>query len=216
MRRLSRSLPAVVLLALASAPASAQTDAWKNQWYWGAQAGAFVYKTATSDFRRAFSYGGHWFITANRVGLLLSFDQLSFRTGTTSAISDFSGVRTVAFTAGRVIGGELVAMPTIGDLILMGGFGVNITQITNAVAGGSFSSSAEEALVAQLVEDAASKALMQISAGVQYNYQRWGVFAKYTLLTQGRDFLITSEQHSLSGGIRYAITASSEAVDTAR
>ncbi len=216
MRRLSRSLPVVVLLALASAPASAQTDAWKNKWYWGAQAGAFVFQTATADFKRAISYGGHWLITANRVGLLLSYDQLSFRTGTTSAISDFSGTRTVAFTAGRIIGGELVAMPTVGDLVLMGGVGVNIYQITNAVAGGSFASPAEEALVAQLVEDAASKALAQISAGVQYNYQRWGIFAKYTLLTQGRDFMITSEQHWLSGGIRYALTTSSEAVETPR
>ncbi len=216
MRRLFRGLPAVVLLALASAPASAQTDAWKNRWYWGAQGGAFVFQTATADFKRAFSYGGHWLITANRVGLLLSYDQLSFRTGTTSAISDFSGVRTVAFTAGRVIGGQLVAMPTIGDLILMGGLGVNITQITNAVAGGSFSSPAEEALVTQLVEDAASKAMAQLSAGVQYNYERWGVFATYTLTTQASDFLITSERHQLSGGVRYAITASNEAFDTAR
>lgn len=220
MRRLSGVLLAVVLLALAGAPASAQKDeSWKHQWYWGAQGGYYLFQTPTRTtyYYKGYSVGGNWLITADRVGLFASVDQITFEDGVTSAVSDGSGTYTVGLGGSRVVGGELVAMPSVGqNLLVMAGIGVNIQHLYDAQATGSFASPAEEQLVAQLVEAAASKAFVQFSVGLQYNYERWGIYGMYRLMPQGQDFLITGEQHWVYGGVRFALTAASEDVVSSR
>ncbi len=197
MRRLSGVLLAVVLTALASAPASAQEDeSWKHQWYWGAQGGYYLFQSPTigpNNYHRAYSVGGNWLITADRFGLYASVDQITFEDGVTSAVSDGLSTYTVALGGSRMVGGELVAMPSVGQNLL-----------------------AEEQIVAQLVEDAGSKAFVQFSVGLQYNYQRWGIYGMYRLMPQGNDFMITGEQHWFFGGVRFAITGASEDVTIAR
>jgi hypothetical protein len=220
MRRLFGVLLAVVFLTLGSAPASAQNDeSWKNQWYWGLQGGYYLFHTPTRTdwYYNAYSIGGHWLITADRMGLFVSIDQANFEDGVTSAVSDGSSVYTVAMGASRIISGELVAMPSIGkDLQFHLGAGFNIQHIIDAQASGSFASPSEEAYVAQLVDDAASKAFVQFSAAVQFNYQKWAFYGKYQLMPQATDYLITGEQHWFTVGLRYAITRASDDVVTER
>ncbi len=221
MRRLSGVLLAVVLTALASAPASAQEDeSWKHQWYWGAQGGYYLFQSPTigpNNYHRAYSVGGNWLITADRFGLYASVDQITFEDGVTSAVSDGLSTYTVALGGSRMVGGELVAMPSVGqNLLVLAGIGVNIQHLYDAQATGTFGSPAEEQIVAQLVEDAGSKAFVQFSVGLQYNYQRWGIYGMYRLMPQGNDFMITGEQHWFFGGVRFAITGASEDVTIAR
>jgi hypothetical protein len=112
---------------------------------------------------------------------------------------------TVALGGSRMVGGELVAMPSVGqNLLALAGIGVNIQHLYDAQATGTFGSPAEEQIVAQLVEDAGSKAFVQFSVGLQYNYQRWGIYGMYRLMPQGNDFMITGEQHWFFGGVRFA------------
>jgi hypothetical protein len=217
MRRLSGVLLAVVLLALVSAPGSAQRDddSWKNQWYWGAQGGYYSFQTPTRTtwYYKGYSVGGNWLITADRVGLFVSVDQITFEDGVTSAVANGSTVYDVALTGSRMVGGELVAMPSVGqNLLVLGGLGVSIQHLYDAQALGSFASPAEELMVTQMVDDAASKAFVHFSAGLQYNYQRWGIYGVYRLMPQADDYLITGEQHQILGGIRFALTGASEDV----
>ena len=59
MRRLSGFLFAVVLLGFLTTSAAAQDDEWQNKWYWGAQAGAYLFSTPTLSNEMAFEMGGH-------------------------------------------------------------------------------------------------------------------------------------------------------------
>jgi len=213
-------LLALVFLALASAPTSAQKDdSWKHQWYWGVQGGYYLFQTPTRTtwYYKGYSVGGNWLITADRVGLFASVDQVSFDDGVTSAITDGTTTREVSLTGSRIVGGDLVAMPSIGyNLLVLGSIGVSIHHLYDAQATGTFASAAEEQRVAQLVQDAASKAFVQFGVGLQYNYGRWGIYAMYRLMPQGKDYLITGEQHWFSGGVRFALTRASEDVVTQR
>jgi len=216
MRRLSGVLLAVVFLALASAPASAQKDdSWKHQWYWGIQGGYYLFQTPTRTdwYYKGYSIGGNWLITADRVGLFASVDQVTFDDGVTSAITDGSTTRQVTLSGSRIVGGDLVAMPSVGyNLLVLASIGVSIHHLYDAQATGSFASAAEEQRVAQLVQDAASKAFVQFTVGLQYNYQRFGIYGMYRLMPQGQDYLITGEQHWFQAGVRYALTRASEDV----
>ena len=180
MRRLSGVFLAVVLVSSISTPASAQQESWKNQWYWGAQAGTYVYTTATQSTELAFDWGIDWLITADRVGLRLGFDQVIFASGTTGAVSDGSGgARTVDFGLMQRWQGELYALPTTGQLQIAVAGGFTINNITDAQPTGSFSSPQEEEAVRQIIDDATSKAFFTIGASLRYLVgTRWAAFAK--------------------------------------
>ena len=219
MRRLPEVFLSIVLLGLATTPASAQDDSWKNKWYWGAQAGGFLYSTPTVNDQVAFDIGGHWLITRERVALNIAVDQLFFEDNTTSSIPDgtaASGSRIVTFSKGRRVQAELYAIPTSGRIQVMLGGGFAIHQITDAAAQGTFTSLAQQNAVARIVAEQDTKAFVVFSGGAQYRFGRFAAFAKYQFMPQADDFLISSETHALTGGLRYALTSSSEEISTKR
>lgn len=218
MRRLSGVFPAVALLMTISASASAQTDSWKNQWYWGAQAGVLVYSTATQSTDYAFEFGGDWLITADRVALRLGFDQVLFQSGTTGGISDGAGgIRTVTFGSMQRWQGELYAIPTSGPIQVFVAGGFSIENITDAVATGSFSSPQAEETVRRQVDEASSKAFFTIGGGARWLFSpRWAAFGKYQFMPKAQDYLLTGGHHSITAGISFALTASNEEIRTER
>lgn len=219
MRRLPEVFLSIVLLGLAITPASAQDDSWKNKWYWGAQAGAFLYSTPTVNDKIAFDIGAHWLITRDRVALNIAVDQLFFENNSTSSIQDGStpsGSRTVTFSKGRRVQAELLIIPTSGRLQVMAGGGFAIHQITDATAQGTFASQAQQNAAARIVDDQDTKAFVVFSGGAQYRFGRWAAFAKYQYMPQANEFLISSETHALTGGLRFALTGSSEEISTKR
>ncbi len=220
MRRLSGVFLAVALLVTISAPASAQTDSWKNQWYWGAQAGILVYSTATQNTDFAYEFGADWLITADRVGLRLGFDQVLFKDGTAGAIPDGSaagGFRTVTFGSMQRWQGELQAIPTNGPLQVFVAGGFSIENITDAVATGSFGSQQAEETTRRKVDEASSKAFFTIGGGARWLFaSRWAAFGRYQFMPKAQDYLLTGGHHSITAGISYALTAANEEIRTER
>jgi hypothetical protein len=203
-----------------STSASAQQDSWKNQWYWGAQAGTYIYSTATQNTELAFDFGVDWLITADRVGLRLGFDQVIFADGTTGAIQDGSsagGLRTVGFTSMQRWQGEVYGLPTRGKLQIAVAGGFAIHNITNAEPTGSFASPQEEEAVRRNIEEATSKAFFTIGASLRYLVgTRWAAYVKYQFMPKSNDFLLTGGQQAITAGISYALTVASEQVSTER
>lgn len=217
MRRLSGFLVAVVFLGLFTTPAAAQDDEWQNKWYWGAQSGAYLFSTPTLENELAIEVGGHWLITAERIGLHMGLSQILFGDNTTSAVSDGTATgQTVSFTRGRRLQAEIYAFPMDGPLQIYAGGGFLINYISNAEPVGTFASPQAEQAVLEAIDEVSTKAFFSITGGAQWRMGRWALFGTYQFIPEGRDFLISSTQHAITGGLRYALAAANQDVTTNR
>jgi hypothetical protein len=217
MRRLSGFLVAVVFLGLFTTPAAAQDDAWQNKWYWGAQAGTYFYSTNLLSNEMAIEVGGHWLITAERVGLHMGLSQVFYGSNTTAAIPDGTATgQTVSFESGRRLLAEMYAFPMTGPLQIYAGGGFLINYVSDANPVGTFASPQQEQAVIQAIDEVSTKAFFTVTGGAQWRVGRWAVFGTYQFVPEGRDFLISSTQHSITGGLRYALAASNQDVTTNR
>jgi hypothetical protein len=217
MRRLSGFLVAVVFLGLFTTPAAAQDNEWQNKWYWGAQGGAYLFSTPTLDNEMAFEVGGHWLITAERIGLHMGLSQILFGDNATSAISDGTATgQTVSFTSGRRLQAEIYAFPVDGPLQIYAGGGFLINYISNAQPVGTFATAQAEQAVLEAIDEVSTKAFFSITGGAQWRMGRWALFGTYQFIPEGRDFLISSTQHAITGGLRYALAAANQDVTTNR
>ena len=207
MRNRSGIFLVALLLAAQTVPATAQDRSWQKKWYWGAQGGAFLFKAGGNQ--TGYSAGGHWFITAGRSALYLAFDQLFFDDITNVPIG--TG-QLVSYSSGQRVQATVYAVPTDGKLQVFLGGGFAIHLITDAVpvppAG---------AVAISDVEDAASKAFLILSGGIQARFaNRWALFGQYQFMPASDQFLITSQQHAFTVGLRFAVTNSEEIVSTQR
>jgi len=221
MRRLSGFLIAVVFLSVFTTATAAQEDEWQNKWYWGAQAGVFLYSplvaTGESSMQSAWEVGGHWLITRERVGFHLALAQVLYGNDATASIADGTVVgQTISFTTGQRLQAELYAIPLDGKLQVYAGGGFLINHVTDAVPVGTFATPQLAQSIQQEIDDLSTKAFFTISGGVQYRMGRLAVFGTYQFIPEGRDFLIASTQHAITGGLRYALTASNQDVTTDR
>ena len=216
MRRLSGFLTAVVLLGLFTNPAAAQDDEWQNKWYWGAQAGAYIYSTNLQSNDMAYEVGGHWLITSERVGLHMGLAQIFFDNATAAIADGTATGQTVTWETGRRLQAEAYAFPMTGKLQMYAGGGFLINYISNAQPVGTFASPQAEQAILSAIDEVSTKAFFTVSAGAQYRMGRWAAFGTYQFIPEGRDFLISSTQHAITGGLRYALTASSQNVTTNR
>jgi hypothetical protein len=211
-------LGGALLLAFAAAPAVAQSAGWQDMWFWGVQTGLTAYKTPTSGGTQfAITAGAHWMITGQRSGLFLAYDQIIYPNGpaeATSSITDLntaSGTRDVQFDTGRFIQADLVAIPLKGYLQLLVGAGLLIHQISDPVPMGTFASPLEQQEAQDLVNDAAIRAFGNLLASVQLRFgSRFAFFGTYRFIPSASNFLITAEQHSLTGGFRIALSSRQE------
>jgi hypothetical protein len=164
----------------------------------------------------AFEVGGHWLITAERIGLHMGLSQLFFDDAT-SAIPDGSATGlAVNFTRGRRLQAEVYAFPMDGPLQVYAGGGFLINYISDAVPTGTFASTQAEQAALEAIDEVNTKAFFTITGGAQWHMGRWALFGTYQFTPSGRDFLISSTQHSISGGLRYALAASNQDVTTSR
>jgi hypothetical protein len=212
MRRMSGFLIAVVLLGFLATSATAQDDEWQNKWYWGAQAGAYFFSTPSMSNEMAFEMGGHWLITAERVGLHMGLSQLFFDNATSITTTG----QTVTFTRGRRLQAEVYAFPMTGALQVYGGGGFLINYISDALPEGTPASPQAAQAALQMIDEENTKAFFTISGGAQWRFGRWAAFGTYQFTPSGRDFLITSTQHSLTAGLRFALAPANQDVTTNR
>lgn len=214
MRRLSGILVAAVLLSVTAGPALAQADAWQRKWYWGAQSGVFFYSTPTNSTDAAVGIGAHWLITGRRSGLYVALDQFFYPGGSTSQVADGTapgGFRAVSFESGRRLQANLLAIPSDGTFQFYIGGGIAINQITDATAQGTTNQAIQET-----VEERATRAFAIGTAGFQLRMGGWAIYGQYQYSPSSKNFLITSEQHALTGGIRVILGSSHEDVTTER
>ena len=229
MKPLSRlALCALFVAPLVSArPATAQVlNDHSYRWYWGAQAGGFLYQTNVQGYAFDPMFGGHWMITAKRSALYIGGEQAFFISEARATVFDpnsASGLRDATFSQVRRLFVGLLAFPLQKRIEPYAGGGFAIMTVQNAVADcsnttpNSQCATANDQFSAQsVVDDAGSTAVAWIMAGFQINtVSRLAIYGQYMLTSASNNFLISGSTHSIQGGIRYAIGSSKEDVNTA-
>lgn len=190
-----------LLLTLAAGPAAAQAkSAHPFRWYWGAQTGAFLYRTSAQGYYFDPVIGGHWLITKDRSALYIGVEEAFFTANATGSAVDTAGNgQTVSFSKVRRVFFGLLAYPLPGHIEPM--FGGGLAMVTVVDAPGS-------------VSNAANKANFWILGGVQINLGNLAVFGQYIASSSANNFLLTQEQHSVQGGVRYSFGSAREDVST--
>ncbi len=192
------------------------------QWYWGAQGGAFVYKTNVQPYYYDPMIGGHWLITAKRTALYVAYEQAVFLTDAKAVIFDPNssassvgpGFRDVSFRDVRRLMFGVLAFPAQKVIEPFAGGGFALMQVLNpqvdCSSGCTFSEFSE---ASDRAAEAASKAFFWVMGGVQINYStKLNVFAHYLITSAAQDFLIQGNTHTLQGGIRYSLGTSKEGI----
>ncbi|MFQ6046584.1 MAG: hypothetical protein ACE5PT_09570 [Gemmatimonadales bacterium] len=222
MRTLSPALAAVCALLTVASPALGQRDAWQDKWYWGAQGGAFLYQTfdqtgATSARQTAVGVGGHWLITKRRAALYFAYDQLIFPAGTNSAVpntASATGQTPVSFSRGRRIQTSLYAIPSSRPLQVYAGFGFAIQHLSDVIPTAAFATAQEQKIAEEQIGTWSTKAFAVMSGGFQLRFGRLALYGTYQYQPSGSEFLLATDQHLLSGGIRIALTHATEMITT--
>jgi hypothetical protein len=192
------------------------------QWYWGAQGGAFVYKTNVQPFYYDPVVGGHWLVTAKRTALYLAYEQAIFLTDASAVMFDPGsstssvgpGFRDVTFHDMRRLMFGVLAFPAQKIIEPFAGGGFALMQVLNPVVDCSSCATLSEAVeAADRAHDASSRAFFWVMGGLQINYStKLNVFAHYILTSSASGFLIESNTHTLQGGIRYSMGSSKEGI----
>jgi hypothetical protein len=194
------------------------------QWYWGAQGGAFLYKTNVQPLYYDPIVGGHWLITARRTALYVAYEQAMFLTDATAAFADPNatsatfgpGFRDVTFHDMRRLMFGVLAFPAQKVIEPFAGGGFALMQVLNPVidcSGGGCSTLGEVTEAQDRAAEAASKAFFWVMGGLQINYStKLNVFAHYLITSAAQDFLIQGNTHTIQGGIRYSLGTSKEGI----
>jgi hypothetical protein len=167
-------------------------------------------------------------ITASRSALYLAYDEILFDRpydgrvdADTSLIIDATaaaGVRPVEFTRGRRIQAHIYIVPTDSRLQPYLGGGFTIQQLPDAtpVLGSDTLTANQIEGLLKVVDQTATRAVPVFTGGLQFRLGRLAVYGHYQFMPEGRNFLLTSSQHVLQGGLRYALTSAREEVTTGR
>ena len=226
MRKLSGSMAAlIVLVGTTPNTLAAQDDSWQRKWYWGVQSGITTYGSVGGTTLTAFTAGGHWLITGRRSALYIGLDAVRFGPGSGGGGVNVpmanpqspTGFTNVTFRNGSRFQMILYAIPTDAKLQIYAGGGFLINQITGAdPTNASALSSAELSSALRLIDARDTKAYALFSGGLQWRLGRWGLYGEYKFLPSSEDFLLTNAQHTIVGGLRFALTHANESISTDR
>jgi opacity protein-like surface antigen len=230
-RSAMKPMPRLALCALFVAlvparPAGAQVvNDHSNRWYWGAQAGGFLYQTNGQGYAFDPLFGAHWLITAKRTALYLGGEQAFFITDAIASVGDpnsATGLRDATFSQVRRLFVGVLAFPLQRRIEPYLGGGFAIVTVQNAVVDcsnttpNSQCASANDVIAAQsFVDDASSTATAWFTGGIQINVGKLAVYGQYMLTSASQNFLLAGSTHSIQGGVRYALGRSKEDVNTA-
>ena len=191
------------------------------QWYWGAQGGAFISKTATQPYIYDPIVGGHWLITSRRTALYVAYEKAIFLTDAQTVIFDPNSsnssvgpdFRDVTFHDLRRIMFGVLAFPSQKVIEPFGGGGFVLMQVLNPLVDCTGCTLSQAVEADDRVHEASSRAFFWIMGGLQINYSsKLNVFAHYLMTSSAPNFLLQSNTHSLQGGIRYSLGTSKEGV----
>jgi hypothetical protein len=222
MSKLSRSIPvAALILCLGAASVAAQGPVQGDfQWYVGAQAGVFIFRTPTQTRGGIFSAGGHTLITARRTGLLISVDE-AIGSNQTSQYTDATGSpQDVTFNDVRRYSAVLMAFPIRSAAQPYLGVGGGLMHAVNPKPTGTFAGAAAAQAEAD-ARDLGSDGFLTLVGGVQFKVGRLVAFGQYQLTSaQGNKTtasnasgrLFVGSTHTLSGGMRISLGSAREQI----
>ncbi|MGH7614855.1 MAG: hypothetical protein ACREMW_12545 [Gemmatimonadales bacterium] len=213
-------------VALVARPATAQQNTDRNnRWYWGAQAGGFLYQTNAQGYFFDPIIGAHWLITGKRTALYVGAEQAFFLSDSRATVFDANsatGLRDATFGQVRRLFAGVLAFPLQKRIepFVGGGFAIMTVQDATVDCSGLSPNSAcananEQAVAQAAVDDAGSKGFAWILGGMQINIGKMAVYGQYMLTSAAQGFLISGSTHTIQGGIRYSLGTSKEDVSTA-
>jgi len=191
------------------------------QWYWGAQGGAFISKTATQPYVYDPIVGGHWLIKSRRTALYVAYEQAIFLTAAQTVIFDPNSTnssvgpdfRDVTFHDMRRLMFGVLAFPAQKVIEPFAGGGFALMQVLNPTVDCTGCNTSQAVEADDRVHTAASKAFFWVMGGLQINYSsKLNVFAHYLLTSSAANFLLQSNTHTLQGGIRISLGTSKEGI----
>ena len=191
------------------------------QWYWGAQGGAFISKTATQPYVYDPIVGGHWLIKSRRTALYVAYEQAIFLTAAQTVIFDPNSTnssvgpdfRDVTFHDMRRLMFGVLAFPAQKVIEPFAGGGFALMQVLNPAVDCTGCNTSQAVEADDRVHTAASKAFFWVMGGLQINYSsKLNVFAHYLLTSSAANFLLQSNTHTLQGGIRISLGTSKEGI----
>jgi opacity protein-like surface antigen len=188
---------------------------WQRQWFWGAQAGALIFKTDFDGISAEPTFGGHWLITAKRTAMYAAYEQSFFITDRHATIIEPNGTiepGNVAFRGMRRLMMGVLAFPVQKAVQPYGGGGFAIMEILNPTTTCTGCTISSAALVQQAADNASTKAFFWWMAGIDVRQGRLGLYGHYILTSSARGFLINGVTHTVQGGIRYSFGSSREDV----
>lgn len=217
MKLVSRLLASVLLLAVLAGSAAAQRKRdWSFQWYWGAQGGAFYYKTNFQPYYYDPVAGGHWLITAKRTALYVAYEQAWFLTDARVSILEPDGTfnpGNVSFHDMRRLMMGVAAFPVQKRIEPFIGGGFALMEVLNPVVTcASCTTNAQIAQMQDAADNAASKAFFWWMGGLDIKQGRLSIFGHYIVTSAAKGFLIDGNTHTFQGGLRYSLGTSKEGI----
>lgn len=225
LSRLALGALLVSLLTPARNAAAQVTTDHSYRWYWGAQAGGFLYQTNAQGYAFDPLIGAHWLITAKRTALYIGGEQAFFISNALGSVADANsatGVRDATFSQVRRLFVGLLAFPLQRRIEPYAGGGFAIVTVQDAVVDcsnttpNSQCATVNDQFAAQsVVDDASSTATAWFMGGVQINVGKLAVFGQYMITSASQTFLLSGSTHTIQGGVRYSFGGSKEDVNTA-
>ena len=188
---------------------------WREQWFWGGQAGVIAFNTDYDGFSAEPTFGGHWLVTAKRTALYVAYEESFFLSARHATILEPSGTLepgNVSFDRMRRIMAGMLAFPLQNAFQPFGGLGFAIMEIKNPVATCTGCSATDLQLTQLAAQDAASKAFFFYMAGLEVRQGRMTLYGHYVLTSPANGFLISGVTHTFQGGLRYSFGSAREGV----
>ena len=223
--KLSRLALYALLVAPVARPAAAQvSNDRSHRWYWGAQAGGFLYQTNAQKYVFDPIIGVHWLITAKRIALYIGGEQAIFLTDARATVVDpnsGTGLRDATFSQVRRLFFGLLAFPLQQRIEPFGGGGFAImnaqsptVDCSGTTPNSQCATASEQAAAQAAVNNASSKAFGWLTGGLQINMGKLAVYGQYMLTSAAQNYLISGTTHTIQGGVRYSFGSAREEVQT--
>jgi hypothetical protein len=189
---------------------------WQHKWYWGAEAGIFVFHTNFDAYAFEPTFGGHWLITGKKTALYVGYEESFFISPRHVTIVEPGGTvnpGNVSFNNLRRIMVGVLAFPAQTRVEPFAGGGFAIMEALNVQA--SCTSCTSVAQLSQLADQAnaaATKAFFWWMGGIDIKQGRLALYGHYILTSAAAGFLIQGTTHTFQGGIRYSLGTSKEGI----
>jgi hypothetical protein len=189
---------------------------WQHKWYWGAEAGIFIFKTNFDNYAFEPTFGGHWLITGKKTALYVGYEESFFITPRHVTMVEPGGAVSpgnVSFNNLRRIMVGVLAFPAQTRIEPFAGGGFAIMEALSVNAGcPDCTSVAQLAQLADQANAAATKAFFWWMGGIDIKQGRLALYGHYVITSAAAGFLIQGTTHTFQGGIRYSLGTSKEGI----